>query len=1659
MAMELKEMNSEVIFCSHLKMKSVKLEIQYKGKKKQGELFKSLQGELKSFKLDGSVQIKGVWRKFETTGDGEILDNGSIGFTITMNNNPVSFSDFGADFQIQLGEIAGQGDAIKAGAFGNYIITGTSTVKGYYNLDGDFQLVLSADMPAQLHNTVFKYAGTRAHFFVSFMTVNGKRSTAPKGANIFELPAGKNVIEILNTLLTFRVGLRGLPMLRRIHNKPYCIIASKMEMKLMGPDLKDAISRCYPDLNVVDRAIPKGLHIPFTLKMKEALGAEECGATAREIAALPEDIVLNTKITMQGVKFEFHKDYDVPARAQIRCFGASELSAIPFDMFNVPGEKPIFQIQEFSYTPSYMDVEELVKGKPKGKPAAKPEAKEKPKAARWNSLPKYDSSKHKMFLRITFVLTIPDKYSTIPHTSIGLGPIKFHIDQAPTGWKITGLTTIKIKAMKYNVNVAHALGTPGWKFILQIPKMFVKDFYNFVTGNGDADLDTGTALDSFGIQDLRFEYNINRVVSKDDKGEEIKDSKGKPKKKTDFGDVKLRGNPIIAGYSGATVEAMWWATGATNKKFKAEATYKSTGKKMTIVQPKIGNAWGIFFANINLDWIIEKVFKYKVSIPFFSNLKAFITKTNAAGMIDPASPQCIGRKRDAIPMKRENDDKVPLKDLCFTTPGLNAVGALVPDINAMLLWDLPKTVNEDRRCKNSAVCKFLVSKLHNVQNMQLQIFYNKANKYLVLTASITANIPLSKTDRFNIVLRKAVLRIAIRDFSIKILGTIIFEDRQKENGLSGAGSWELTGSIEFKLKSLMLAFTATGNIPRPGPAFQFRTIHLGGGYNMVTNLPAFELALQMWIGKELKSPSTSNLIKLTIAGGLNGKDFFFYGNINKLTIESACKAFREDCDKIPTKIRGYGLTKDSTVSLASEEKIIENTGIAIPKGFAIMGGVKIWDIEAWGKVLYGGGAFELSFDMKPVSWASGLIQLKRSNTNEKEGPKFQLRLGNAMKYANVHIEGYARVLAMEGEVKIFIEETKMHFKISGPLFLGLTADCEVEATYGSLQTLSFKLKAALRPSLFIKEASKYITAFVGRIGDAATSQLRLLRSGLAASRKKVSQARQKAGSWKKEIQDHIAKLEEQKNELDRQSEKAQHDKCYQDCPRYCIKRPGWGDDCESFWDYVYGCVEMKCEMTRSPVCLSKCLYSEYSSKISVFYEKKKLQVTQWISETGGLLLDMADGVLQIGETMIKMKEDVLKTAEDALGTVVKVAQKVASGKFLSVQLMEVKLSLSQQFDACGEYTFKGYLFSYKVDHTGNGCLTASFMQEVVFGAARSRPEIEDLEDAEKNVEKVKQDAETTKQAENDFNDRQKEATDSVEKEITDEFFAKQKRGHITMQELDSLIDRIPKDQIQINENNRKLYEPVEQVDLKERFGDIESNELSKWQKAPEDPYDMLQNVDVTPKKIQGASKRSLVFEEDLSPCGRVRKSITHYDEISKVLLTTSNSIIKHQNEVNERKRDDIEKLATLKNEIVNLDERFNTTQEDQDKAWFLYDQAANAFDSMAKKSDIILGFHKRNALPILRRQLNYVFEKETGHNLHHFFDVIHHHAIRGYKRSNIPGAFEEDGEQVLHRIKRGLQTIILNNDTELDKSHDDIIKLRDVIQNARQAAMVCQDKK
>ena len=50
-----------------------------------------------------------------------------------------------------------------------------------------------------------------------------------------------------------------------------------------------------------------------------------------------------------------------------------------------------------------------------------------------------------------------------------------------------------------------------------------------------------------------------------------------------------------------------------------------------------------------------------------------------------------------------------------------------------------------------------------------------------------------------------------------------------------------------------------------------------------------------------------------------------------------------------------------------------------------------------------------------------------------------------------------------------------------------------------------------------------------------------------------------------------------------------------------------------------------------------------------------------------MLIDLADGVLEIGETMIKMKEDILKSAENALGTVVKVVSKVSSGQIISLK--------------------------------------------------------------------------------------------------------------------------------------------------------------------------------------------------------------------------------------------------------------------------------------------------------------------------------------------------------------------------------------------------------
>ncbi|XP_057295026.1 uncharacterized protein LOC130623549 [Hydractinia symbiolongicarpus] len=94
--------------------------------------------------------------------------------------------------------------------------------------------------------------------------------------------------------------------------------------------------------------------------------------------------------------------------------------------------------------------------------------------------------------------------------------------------------------------------------------------------------------------------------------------------------------------------------------------------------------------------------------------------------------------------------------------------------------------------------------------------------------------------------------------------------------------------------------------------------------------------------------------------------------------------------------------------------------------------------------------------MAPLNWVGGLIKVQRNSDDSKNGPICKIKAG-ADEF-EVHIEGYAEVLGINGEIKILVSDTEFEFRVSGTMWPGIfDASIELKASYGSIDTLSFSV--------------------------------------------------------------------------------------------------------------------------------------------------------------------------------------------------------------------------------------------------------------------------------------------------------------------------------------------------------------------------------------------------------------------------------------------------------------------------------------------------------------------------------------------------------------------------------------------------------------------------
>ena len=107
--------------------------------------------------------------------------------------------------------------------------------------------------------------------------------------------------------------------------------------------------------------------------------------------------------------------------------------------------------------------------------------------------------------------------------------------------------------------------------------------------------------------------------------------------------------------------------------------------------------------------------------------------------------------------------------------------------------------------------------------------------------------------------------------------------------------------------------------------------------------------------------------------------------------------------------------------------------------------------------------FLVDIQLSPIDWAGGLIALRRSATDKKNGPKAFIYLTPTS--ITVQIEGYIALLGVSRYVYIDVSDTAFKFNMTTDLWGMIRSELFVEAAYGSLAALNFEVSSSIHFSM------------------------------------------------------------------------------------------------------------------------------------------------------------------------------------------------------------------------------------------------------------------------------------------------------------------------------------------------------------------------------------------------------------------------------------------------------------------------------------------------------------------------------------------------------------------------------------------------------------------
>eukprot|EP00118_Oscarella_pearsei_P000413 m.4898 g.4898 ORF g.4898 m.4898 type:complete len:1233 (+) comp11517_c0_seq1:125-3823(+) len=393
-------------------------------------------------------------------------------------------------------------------------------------------------------------------------------------------------------------------------------------------------------------------------------------------------------------------------------------------------------------------------------------------------------------------------------------------------------------------------------------------------------------------------------------------------------------------------------------------------------------------------------------------------------------------------------------------------------------------------CDGSDVmCKFLKATLGPSASFQLKSTIESADSFS-LSAGV-ANVELGH----GVTLTEGALEFQVgEETSIGLICKLTLDNP----------SLLFTGSLRTNVATLEMSMTMVGIWER---AFGLNWLAFGNGIFSATVVPGVAVTA-FAIGGEIKIGKL-NSGKEVIAASYVGVDSvdvnnnYFYGKVEHASIGNILDAFGISL-RLPKVLSESGFPEGLETSFAYEEK--EVPGRVIEKGFKLNGTINIlgFKLSALIEIDFP-SSFLIDVSMDPLKFGSGAVQIFRSKSDSKHGPRFYAHISTSS--VNVKISGYANLFSgvVKNEADLEISDEEFSVTMSGVQFFLFRATFTVQASYGSLSSAKFRVAGELSTE-WMREIEKDAQEVIKESAAKATKEIDKAKSDVKSAQKSFDNA-------------------------------------------------------------------------------------------------------------------------------------------------------------------------------------------------------------------------------------------------------------------------------------------------------------------------------------------------------------------------------------------------------------------------------------------------------------------------------------------------------------------------------------------------------------------------